>query len=304
MVSVIIPYYNASAWIERTLDSCLIQKDLLKEIIIIDDFSSDAGPEIIASYQARFPGLIITRKNSQKGGNNARNLGYDLSSGEYIQWLDADDQLLPGKFAAQLDSFSKHAGADIVYSDWQLDIYDGSGALGSTEYKFQRQHEDFLLELLIDNWSPPHNYLVKRSFAEELRKINAWNPATPSFQDREYYTLAAVKGGKFQYTPGIFSVYNRWSKQSVSQDKKKSGVLLGLFSEFAAQIEMSDELGAVKKKYYKKVILTSKLLTRLSRNGLLVFDKEIKPGNICWPVVQDHRTRAKILFALTLNLFS
>src|SRR5450432_3632597 len=158
LISVIIPNYNGEKWLSKTIDSCLQQKEYLHEIIVIDDHSTDGSWNVLSYYQSEYPDIIKIARNKSKGGNQARNYGFELSGGEFIQWLDVDDQLLPGKFAAQLDSFGKCADADIVYSDWRLDIYAGSGEIRSTEYKVQQQHEDFLLQLLIDNWSPPHNY--------------------------------------------------------------------------------------------------------------------------------------------------
>jgi len=305
LISVIIPNYNGEKWLSKTIDSCLQQKEYLHEIIVIDDHSTDGSWNVLSYYQSEYPDIIKIARNKSKGGNQARNYGFELSGGEFIQWLDVDDQLLPGKFAAQLDSFGKCADADIVYSDWRLDIYAGSGEIRSTEYKVQQQHEDFLLQLLIDNWSPPHNYLLRKGFAEKLQKIKAWNPETPVFQDREYFTLAAIGGGKFQYVPGLFCVYNRWSSQSVSQNKgKRNDTLLGLFSEFARYIEDSNEIGSVKKKQYRKIIITNKLLTLLTMGNLLVRDKDMKASNIYWAVIKDYRTKAKILFALILNKFS
>jgi glycosyltransferase involved in cell wall biosynthesis len=302
MISVIIPYYNSSAWILGTLDSCIRQKEFLKEIIIIDDLSTDGGWELVSAYQTDYPDLILARKNRHKGGNHARNFGYDLSSGSYIQWLDADDQVLPGKFAAQLEGFAKYPDADIVYSDWQLNIHDPSGELVSTEYKQQRAHPDFLLQLLMDDWSPPHNYLLKRSCAEKLRRINAWNPSTPVFQDREYYTLAAINGAVFRYVPGLFCVYNRWSAQSVSQNKqKRNDALLKLLSEFDRQIADSRAFDQARMTEYKKVILTNKILTRLSGQPFWTRNKEIRSGNIHWSGIPGYRTRIKIILALIVN---
>jgi glycosyltransferase involved in cell wall biosynthesis len=303
MISVIIPYYNSSAWISRTLDSCIRQKEFLKEIIIIDDLSTDGGWELITAYQAEYPDLILARKNRQKGGNHARNLGYDLSSGSYIQWLDADDQVLPGKFAAQLRAFEKYPDTDIVYSDWQLDIHNGPGELVSTEFKHQRVHDDYLLQLLMDDWSPPHNYLLKRSCAEKLRRINAWNPSTPVYQDREYFTLAAINGAIFKYVPGVFCIYNRWSAKSVSQHKQiRNDALLKLLSEFERQIAGSGAFDQAKKTEYKKVILTNKILTRLSGQPFWTRDKEIRTGNIHWPSIPGYRTRIKMLLSLAVNI--
>jgi glycosyltransferase involved in cell wall biosynthesis len=302
-VSIIIPCFNASAWLPSTLDSCLQQKDLIRDIIIIDDFSTDNSWEIIAEYRTRFPSLIIAKKNNRKGGNNARNLGFGLSQGEYIQWLDADDRLLPGKLPAQLPALEDPAGPDIVYSDWQLDTYSTEGEVVSSEYKRHAQYEDFTYQLLIDNWSPPHNYLLKRSFAEKLQVIKAWNPDTPVYQDREYFTLAAIHGGRFQYIPGNFCVYNRWSKESVSQrTEQKLRFLLVLLDEFREQIRLQQRLEVSRKACYDKVILTLSLLASISADGLTI-RRKYRFGDIYWPMLREYRTRIKVLLALTLNRF-
>jgi glycosyltransferase involved in cell wall biosynthesis len=208
-ISVIIPNHQCAKWLPITLDSCLAQKEYVKEIIVIDDHSTDNSLEVLNAYRAQYPDMVRVYRNKEKGGNHARNYGYQLSGGAYIQWLDADDQVLPGKFAGQLEAFGRFPGTDIVYSDWQLDSYDEGGNLIRQEFKKHRPYEDFLAELLQNNWSPPHNYLLKRSIAGELGDMNAWNPDTPVLQDREYFTLAAIAGAKFQYVPGNFSVYNR-----------------------------------------------------------------------------------------------
>lgn len=303
MVSIIIPCYNAAAWLSKTIESCLAQKEFITEIIIVDDSSQDASWQIISDYQLRYPGLIIGKKNMQKGGNNARNAGFDLSRGEYIQWLDADDQLLPGKFREQLDLFGKYEDTDIVYSDWQLDTYNQQGEKTGTEHKYHKPYKDFLFELLIDNWSPPHNYLLKRPLAATLRSLNAWNPSTPVFQDREYFTRAAIQGAKFRYAPGTFSVYNRWNKNSVSQDQeKKKTVLLNLFSAFQKQIGENDRFDDEKKAYYKRVIGTLKLSANLSLGRLTQRNKELKFRSIEWSIL-DYKAKLKMGIALVINIF-
>jgi glycosyltransferase involved in cell wall biosynthesis len=303
MVSVIIPYYNCAAWIGKTLDSCLQQGGSLHEIIVVDDFSTDGGWEILCDYQRRWPDLIKPKKNSKKGGNNARNYGFDLSTGDYIQWLDADDQLLPGKFSTQIKAFAAAPEADIVYSDWQLDTYDRSGVITRREWKHHRQYQDFIYELLVNNWSPPLNYLVKREMAAKLGKIEAWNPATPFLQDREYFTLAAIHGARFRYAEGNFSVYNRWSSGSVSQ--KKAGydeTLSILLDNFARRIEDRSDIEPQKKVLYKKIMSTERLLSRMKGKKVLYRDHDLKFKNIYWPLIGSASTRIKMLSALLLNL--
>ena len=281
-----------------------MQKEFLKEIIVVDDHSTDDSLFTLRGYEERYPTLIKVYINADKGGNNARNYGFSMSTGAFIQWLDADDQVLPGKFSAQLDVFSRLKGIDIVYSDWRLDTYNENGEIGRTETKIHKQYDDFLYELLVDNWSPPHNYILKRAIAGKLDEMQAWNSETPVLQDREYFTLAAINGATFHYTPGVFSVYNRWSRQSVSNNKsKRNDTLLDLLYKFMGCIDNNAALDISKKKYYKKIIITNRLLTKLSGGNPLVKDKEIAWSNIYWPLIKGYSTRIKMMLSVGFNFF-
>lgn len=90
LISIIIPIYNAEKTIQKTLNSVLNQSYKKFEVLMIDDSSHDKSKEIAASYtkDKRFK-LISLEKNS--GVANARNIGIESSSGEYICFLDSDD---------------------------------------------------------------------------------------------------------------------------------------------------------------------------------------------------------------------
>ncbi len=302
VVSAIIPNYECARWLPEVIESCLQQGECLKEVIIVDDDSKDNSWEILTRYKELYPGIIKIYRNREKGGNNARNYGFSLSSGDFIQWLDADDQLLPGKLDAQIKAFADHPDADIVYSDWQLNTYNETSELILQEFKKHRQYDDFLLELLKNNWSPPHTYLLKRSIAEKLAQEPAWNPGTPVLQDREYFTLAALAGARFLYAEGFVCIYNRWNKMSVSRNRNIP-TLLGLLQKFRERIAGNDGFDEEKKTCYLRVIITTRLLTLLSGRNPFLRDKELKSGNICWDIVNGYGGKIKLLIALAVNIF-
>jgi glycosyltransferase involved in cell wall biosynthesis len=214
-VSVLIPNYQGEKWLKTTIQSCLQQEDLL-EIIVVDDGSVDKSVSLLEEFQLRYPKLVRVYKNDLKGGNNARNCAFSHSKGEFIQWLDSDDQIREGKFTAQIGFLDKNEHIDIVYSDWELLIYGEGFKRVEREVKKNKPRTDFLMALLMDKWSPPNCYLMRRAAAEKLHEVKAWNPETQVFQDREYFTIAAILGFRFGYTAGIFATYNRWNRKSVS----------------------------------------------------------------------------------------
>ncbi len=245
-VSIIIPCFQSAEWLPQTIDSCLAEKDYIKEIILVDDFSTDNSWNILQEYSSKYPLLVKIYKNPIKGGNNARNYGFSMSTGDYIQWLDADDQVADRKLELQLKCFNE--SVDIVYSDWILNTYQND-KLVRKEYKKNKQINDFIYHLLADRWSTPHCYLLKRNIAEKLNTIKAWNPDTTVLQDREYFTMAAIEGAKFLYTPGLFAIYNRWNKNSVSQipnKEKRYQNMQNIFDRFEESIKAQSDIPAKK----------------------------------------------------------
>lgn len=262
-VSVIIPNYNCARWLETTIGSCLEQREYLKEIIVVDDQSTDNSLEVLRGLEARHPDLIRVYRNENKGGNNARNLGYSKSSGEYIQWLDADDVILPGKFKAQVEFMDANPGVDIVYSDWKVAIMDGEGKIVNEAFKKNKQRKDMVVALLEDRWSAPHAYLLRRPIAQKLHELVAWNPATRVGQDREYFTIAAILGSNFTYLPGLFAQYNKWSTKTISSvnDKYRNEDAWEMYQRFSELIEGS---GTSRAHLYVNIIYTNKLLCAVS----------------------------------------
>lgn len=303
-VSIIIPNYNNSARISTCIDSCLSQKEWVKEIIIVDDNSTDNSIEVILEYSKKYPDLIKFFINNEKGANSARNLGFQNSTGLFIQWLDSDDVILPEKFSQQVKVLEDNKNADIAFSDWILDTYDINGILIKREIAYNKQYEDFLFELISDNWSPIHNYLLTRKFALKLNELKAWNPKTNVFQDREYITLAAIEGAKFIYVRGLFSIYNRWSKFSVSNNHSEKGIYYNIMiNKFINLINNQNIIPTNKKNNYIKYLLFGKIQHSITTKKFILRDKRINLKNIDFAIAPNFKSKIKILIALIQNYF-
>jgi glycosyltransferase involved in cell wall biosynthesis len=114
-VSVVIPVYNTEQFIAETIRSVLDQTYSDLEIIVVDDGSTDASPQIIASFGK----AVRYLRQDNSGQAVARNRGVSIARGEYIGFLDSDDVCLPRRFEKQsmiLDTM-KHIG--VVTSDMQ-----------------------------------------------------------------------------------------------------------------------------------------------------------------------------------------
>lgn len=284
LVSVIIPNYNNAQWLPKCLDSCLKQGELLKEIIVVDDQSTDNSLDILEKYTLIDPNIIKVYTNPKKGANNARNYGFEQSTGQYIQWLDSDDRLLPGKFENQI-KLLQNGEADIVYSDWQIDYWE-EGKKVKSENKFYEDYEDFLEVLLKDNWTSPNNYLMTRKMAERLSEGVGWNPFTKIGQDREYFTMAGILGAKFKYVPGVFAVYNKQREGTISGMAFKDRLELNqiLENRFRKEILINEKITEGRRKAYLKVLNTHKAKACFY-NSKICFDRIISPFQIQWSLM-------------------
>ena len=103
-MSILIPAYNAEAWIADSIESALNQTWSRKEIIVVDDGSTDKTL-LIAQEFVSSEVRVITQRN--EGAASARNKAFSVSRGDYIQWLDADDLLVPDKIAQQMCALGK-----------------------------------------------------------------------------------------------------------------------------------------------------------------------------------------------------
>ena len=125
LVSIIIPTYNRSKVICETLDSVLAQTYENWECIIVDDGSTDNTDEIITDYIKKDSRFQYYHRpiDRPKGGNAARNFGFEISKGDYVNWFDSDDIMFPDFINEKINCFSDVTQAvlnKIRYSNYEL----------------------------------------------------------------------------------------------------------------------------------------------------------------------------------------
>lgn len=123
LVSVIMPAYNTARYIREAIDSVLDQDYGNKELIVIDDGSTDGTLDILRSYGDRLQ--LITQQN--QGSAVARNAGLAAARGDYIAFLDSDDAWLPGKLSLQVRYLQDHPDIGMIYARWQVWKPDATG---------------------------------------------------------------------------------------------------------------------------------------------------------------------------------
>ncbi|MFU7515534.1 glycosyltransferase family 2 protein [Clostridium sp. HCS.1] len=173
MVSVIIPTYNRADTLKESIVSVINQGDYINEIIIIDDNSSDCTEKIVKSLNDSR--IIYKKLNKSVGACNARNIGINLSSYDYIAFHDSDDIWCQGKIEKQINIL-KNKKVDIVCSGFNKYYNDNVTYIGR-----DIESEDIYKELLKENFIGTPTIFGKK----ECFKSNMFDSSMPRFQDWE-----------------------------------------------------------------------------------------------------------------------
>jgi glycosyltransferase involved in cell wall biosynthesis len=187
-VSVIIPAYNAEAFIGATLDSVLAQTYSNLEIIVSDDGSVDGTRQRVAAYGSRV--RYVSGPNSG-APSRPRNLGIRAASGTVLAFIDADDLMAPGRIAAEVEFLTRHPEAGLVFSDYEEFGEDRTQEKGHFE-------TCPLLRSLLDRRAAPDGLVLDPATATELLLTENFGSSSPTLRRR---VVEAVGG----YDEGLSS---------------------------------------------------------------------------------------------------
>ncbi len=163
-VSIVIPTYERAKYLERLLESIYRQTFQDYEVIVIDDCSTDieSYTKVIREYKHKINQLIYLRNDVNFGSPTyARNMGMNLSKGEYIAFCDDDDEWYPDKLQRQVDKFEKSAVRYGLVYTWADTIDEDTGKIifeyrGNIEGKCIRQ-------LLRRDFIPTSSVMVRKN---------------------------------------------------------------------------------------------------------------------------------------------
>ena len=233
LVSILIPLYNAEKYISETIESALVQTYANIEILIYDDGSIDNSLKIALQYANKYENIkVFTHENC--GAQITRNKLFELSSGAYIQYLDADDLLHKNKIKEQMDLLKDYDHRTVVFGQWSTFYNSDLSGVRFKRLSVYRNYNDPIC-FLIDLWAnleavSPHAWLVPRVLIEESDK---WNLALIKNQDGEFFARIVAKSNKIVFSENSKVYYRLDSQNSVSKnfsDKAVESVLLSIDS--------------------------------------------------------------------------
>jgi glycosyltransferase involved in cell wall biosynthesis len=245
-VSVIVPVYNASQYISKTLDSIINQDFDGFEIIVIDDGSSDNSLEIINEVlmNCEIPHKIIHQENA--GVSVARNMGIDASKGEYLVFVDADDyvssnhlsSLYNGKTDFSLTLYAKKQGDKLT----SLDTY---------EQDMMSSHDFIKMEL---NMQITFNFFQLMYKSEIIKGNNVrFTPGIVYGEDTEFAHKALNYGDTIAINNEVTYFYVQHSDSAINTTEYRRFGIVEIFENIA---EFYKQNG---KEEFSDLIITSRI---------------------------------------------
>lgn len=214
-VSVIIPTYNRSQLITKAIKSVYDQKgSYIKEVIIVDDGSTDNTEDVISNLIKDFPNNLIYSRKTNGGEASARNHGVKIASGKYIAFLDSDDIWLNTKLEQQMELFKNDPSLSLTFTAYTRISENGREVISLQNWS--SSPEDVLKELIIRCSITPSTVVVKR---DSLISVGLFDESFPLSCDWDMWVRLAANGHYMGYLDIPLAEYF-WHTSNMSQDMR------------------------------------------------------------------------------------
>jgi glycosyltransferase involved in cell wall biosynthesis len=221
LVSILIPAYNAQRWIAGAIDSALAQSWPHKEVIVVDDGSTDNTFKVAMRFASK--GVRVVAQANQ-GAASARNTALNAAQGSYLQFLDADDLLHPHKLSLQLAG-AEHGtrSHDLLTSAWGRFFVHPQRAVFSQDALWQNQTPvEWIVTKFLDNtFMFPASWLVSRRLIEIA---GPWNERLSADDDGEYMCRLVAASQQVRFVPRAQSYYRIGNATSLSSQKSEASL--------------------------------------------------------------------------------
>jgi len=280
LVSIIIPTYNRANLIGETLESVLAQTYTNWECIIVDDGSTDNTDEVVVEYvkkDSRFQ-YYHRSKDIKKGASSCRNIGFELSLGEYIQYLDADDLIHSCKLEFQLKKMIENY-VDISFSKWVNFSYNKNThspfRFENIDFTKPKTGKDLMISFGMNNWFVPQmSWLIKRSI---IHKAGLWNADLTNNDDGEFFSRVLYYSEKLICLDEVYAYYRVLPNSSLSKldsEEKINSAFKSyqLIESFLKNDQQKELLSYPKRLYYIHFSLIRHNFPKLSKRAANAFD--------------------------------
>jgi len=228
LVSILIPAYNCRQWIGRAVESALGQGWKHCEVIVVDDCSTDNTDRELKQFEGS---IRVERSLANGGQNRTRNQLTELSKGEWLVYLDADDELERDSVEQKLKLVAE---ADVIYGSTKIATYEGDREVESQRIVAD-DYDDLWSAFFAWRFPNTSAFCFRRS---AVLDAGGWNENIKNCTDYDMYFRLLTLGQKFKAAPDAWSTYRQWSStQAVNEDPlRKMTTRLELMFGASAQL--------------------------------------------------------------------
>lgn len=256
-VSIIIPSYNRAKLLSAAVESLQRQTYQNIEIIIVDDCSTDDTAQVVAEIED--DRILYVKHEVNKGGGEARNTGMKYATGDYIGFLDSDDQWHKDKLERQMAVFKTKPEVGVVYTG--MKVYQGDYLVKEVIPKYEG---DLLTKLIESNCIyTTSSILVKKKVLEE---VGGFDSSLPSCQDWDLY-IRLARVSRFGFVEDSLVLYHLHPGERISTNVK--AVVDGHMQIYHDYKDLAKAQG---KDVFQKFSI--KIAKTIFRVGMLSQDKE------------------------------
>lgn len=209
-----IPAFNVEPWVGNAIESALQQSCPPKEVIVVDDGSSDGTANVVRRYVSDFPDTVRLDQQANQGASAARNRGLEQATGQYLQFLDADDWLHHRKFEKQVAILDAYTDVDVLFSDCWHVWHGGEKESGIKPADFPESMDCLLWKMLATGACPHPNSLLLRNRAVKEKGVQ-WNEDLAAYQDWDFQLQLVTTGAVFHRYPEALCYYRRCRPGSI-----------------------------------------------------------------------------------------
>lgn len=216
LVSILIPVYNAEKWLVQTIESAISQSYSHREIIIVDDGSTDQSFQIAKGFENDF---IKVLRQVNNGASAARNRAFKQSKGEFIQYLDSDDILAPDKIEKQVKLLKRmypRAISSGYYYNFRGDVSNKYPEPNIVHKSYKNPFQWLIDAARGKTMYPPVAWLIPRILVEEA---GPWNETLSYNDDPEFIARVILKSSEIVYCKDSVCYYRRGNSSSLGSRK-------------------------------------------------------------------------------------
>lgn len=199
-----MPVFNASKYLEESIQSILQQTYSNLELVLVDDGSTDDSFKIANNFQNEKVKLF---HNPGKGACAARNFAFENSSGDFIQYLDSDDLISTDKIQKQIERLSEFDFAEDILSFSSFrNLRNNIIEINKVRVIDKDYHnpKELLVDLIDTTFNLPHCYLTPRSL---ILRSGGWDEKVIKNQDGEFFSRILFLARKAVFVPNVYAIW-------------------------------------------------------------------------------------------------